>query len=100
MAKKTTRKRAKKVDIAELVRETLAANPGSRHHCPFFDLEGQAREYIDAMVLAESEGNRKVNRKKVRQVLREVFETPVGEGSVRKHLRKECETCNAKTENQ
>lgn len=96
MTKKKTTTRKKKIDIAALVRETLAANPGARHHCPFFELDGEAKEFMDAMILAENEGNRKVNRKKVRSVLREVFNLPVGEDSVRKHLRKECATCNAK----
>jgi hypothetical protein len=81
------------VDVKHLIAEVLSTTSGFRT-CPFSQLEGQAKEFFDAMLYAEHEGNRKVPRHKVRQVLREAFGLSVGDDAIRKHLRKDCAQCH------
>lgn len=82
-------------DLEKLVKEVLATEPGNIG-CKFVNLEGQAREFMDAMIIAEQTGGRTVNRKKVVKVLRETFGIQVSASAVRRHLKKECSKCNTK----
>ena len=91
---KTKVREPKNVDIQALVTEVLSSTGAQYRRCPFFSLKGQARQFVDAMVLAENEGNRKVPRTKLREVLRKAFNLHVSEDVIRRHLRKDCPTCH------
>ena len=82
------------VDIKSLVSEVLNSSGAQYRLCPFSKLDGQVKQFIDAMVLAENEGNRKVPRSKFRETLRRTFNLHVSETVILRHLRKDCPTCH------
>lgn len=82
------------IDIKALVSEVLNSSGAQYRNCPFSKLEGKVKQFVDAMVMAENEGNRKVPRSKLREVLRRKFNLNVSEGTLLKHLRKDCPTCH------
>jgi hypothetical protein len=81
--------------LKALVTEVLEANPYA-YRCPVQALTPLGKEFFEAMMLAENEGNRKVSRKKLREILKREFKLEISEGAILKHFRGDCRTC-AKT---
>ena len=96
-AKKQIAKK-KPIDLKALVEEVLNASAYSGR-CLIPRLDEGARDFFAAMVLAEKQGNRKVMRKKVREVLRREFDVTLSEHMVLKHFRGECRECEKTNSN-
>lgn len=89
--KKSPRKKSPE-DLKSMVDEILNANHYAGR-CPVLQMPDQAKELFGAMVHAETQGNRKVSRKKLRQVLLREFDIRLSGYQLSKHFRGECNEC-------